>query len=122
MIRFINLGTQINDENEFAFFDTVTDSFCKFAGTQTWKSIYDFKLDYFGDDLDRYLKLIPPNWKSPTIYAVLCSGGQGVADLGLIGVFDFEADAKEAIGDKWLTIKSIEKNKLNETAINIFTP
>lgn len=60
MIRFINITDQITDgEQEFAFFDTVTDKFKTFSDSQTWNSIADFISDYQGDELERYLDLIP---------------------------------------------------------------
>lgn len=65
MIRFINLTGQLTlDESDpaFAFFDTVTDKFCTFQGFQTWDSIEEFKKDYEGDDIERFLSLIPKNW------------------------------------------------------------
>ena len=64
MIRFINLTDQITDDvQEFAFFDTVTATFCTFSGTQTWRNVDDFILDYDGDELQRYLKLIPDEFR-----------------------------------------------------------
>lgn len=60
MIRFIDLTGQINDGSpEFAFYDTVTDIFAEFSGNQTWESVESFKEDYTGDQVDRYLRLIP---------------------------------------------------------------
>lgn len=60
MIRFIDLTDQItDDEREFAFYDTVTGTFLKFSGWQKWSTVEDFKEDYDGDDLPRYLSLIP---------------------------------------------------------------
>jgi hypothetical protein len=65
MIRFIDLGDQIIDDcNEFAFYDTTIDKFREFQGIQTWSSIEDFKSDYDGDELDRYLRLIPKDWEN----------------------------------------------------------
>lgn len=63
MIRFINLTNQIiQGVKEFAFFDTVTDKFVEFSGSQTWITIEDFKQDYIGEEIERYLKLIPDNF------------------------------------------------------------
>jgi len=48
MIRFINLTGQIlidDDELHFAWFDTITDEFMVFAGTQDWHSWEEFKQD-----------------------------------------------------------------------------
>lgn len=65
MIRFIDLTNQITaDTKEFAFFDTVVDKFKEFSDCQTWETIEDFKLDYEGDELERYLALIPDAWPS----------------------------------------------------------
>lgn len=60
MIRFIDLSNQITEGiKEFTFYDTITDKFLVFSDCQTWESIDNFKEDYTGDDLERYLKLIP---------------------------------------------------------------
>ena len=74
MIRFIDLTGQIyldDEEKSFAFFDTVTDKFCEFSGNQYWDNIEDFKSDYTGDDINRFVRLMPPsikhNWKEPKI-------------------------------------------------------
>ena len=63
MIRFINLSNQIIEEQkEFAFYDTVTDTFLTFNGSSTWWTVEEFRNDYTGEELDRYLKLIPDWW------------------------------------------------------------
>ncbi len=62
MIRFINLGDQITDKNRFAFYDTITDKFCEFNGSQSWDNVADFKKDFEGDDIDRYQRLINHNF------------------------------------------------------------
>ncbi|MTK53286.1 hypothetical protein [Paludibacter sp.] len=65
MKRFIDLGNQTGNidydsgEREFAFYDTVRDCFETFGGSQTWTCIEDFIKDYSGNELDRYLILIP---------------------------------------------------------------
>ena len=63
MIRFINLGHQLDIDDElspsFAFFDTVCDKFCEFSGEQVWRTVEDFLEGYDSDDVDRYLRLIP---------------------------------------------------------------
>lgn len=69
MIRYINLEGQIHNSNNkkqsFAFFDTITDKFCEFSGNQYWDSLDEFKEDYTGNDIDRFLNLIPKqySWK-----------------------------------------------------------
>ncbi|ROH98267.1 hypothetical protein EGI16_21560 [Chryseobacterium sp. G0240] len=66
MIRFIDLTGQIyldDEEKSFAFFDTITDKFCEFSGNQYWDNIEDFKNDYTGNEIDRFLRLIPPSQK-----------------------------------------------------------
>lgn len=62
MIRFLNLGSQISMEDgdvDFAFYDTVADRILEFSGNQVWPSWADFELDYIGDDLERFRRLIP---------------------------------------------------------------
>lgn len=71
MKRFIDLGTQLyltddDTDREFAFYCTVRDRFETFSGISTWATIEDFKTDYQGDELDRYLALIPKNWGKPS--------------------------------------------------------
>lgn len=64
MIRFIQLGDQITESNnDFAFYDTVTETFCTFSGFQRWNSVEEFYQDYDGDDVERFLNLIPKNWR-----------------------------------------------------------
>lgn len=74
MIRFIDLTGQIyldDEEKSFAFFDTVTDKFCMFSGNQYWDNVEDFKNDFTGDDIDRFLRLMQHSiinkWKEPKI-------------------------------------------------------
>lgn len=52
MIRFIDLGDQIlRGQKEFAWFDTITDTFETFSGDQTWVSWMNFVNDFTGDRL-----------------------------------------------------------------------
>ena len=49
MIRFIDIGDQIFIDGEtksFAWFDTITDEFLTFSGSQTWDSWNEFVDDY----------------------------------------------------------------------------
>ena len=59
MLRFIQLGDQIkvlSEGNEdFAWYDTVTDSFLKFSGSVVWDSWEDFVEDLLDD---------PSTWKA----------------------------------------------------------
>lgn len=77
MIRFIDLSDQIIDgEKEFAFYDTVIDTFKIFSGCQTWDTIEDFKNDYVGEELERYLNKIPEdffeeNYQKTTVKFIL---------------------------------------------------
>lgn len=69
MLRFIDLTGQIyldDEEKSFAFFDTVRDKFCEFSGCQQWDSIEEFKNDYTGDEINRYLSLIPQKFYTYT--------------------------------------------------------
>ena len=68
MIRFLNLKDQIcRDSNSFAFYDTVSDTFCGFgeAYTQVFSSIESFKREYGEEQkgttrpLSRFIGLIP---------------------------------------------------------------
>ena len=52
MIRFINLTGQIlidDDEPHFAWFDTITDEFMGFNGSQDWHTWDEFKEDFLTD-------------------------------------------------------------------------
>lgn len=71
MIRFIYIGKQIGgtneppDERDFAFWDTVTDSFCYITDTCLFHSVEDFEdAVAAGFDDEKFVKrlrqLIPP--------------------------------------------------------------
>lgn len=72
MKRFIDLGDQTGNvdhesgEREFAFYCTTIDQFESFGFCQTWTSIEDFKQDFEGDDIERYLNLIPEDFFTHT--------------------------------------------------------
>lgn len=61
MIRFIDISGQITDDvKEFSFYDTTIDKFIEGeSGMQTWSSVEDFIDDYNGNQLERFLSLIP---------------------------------------------------------------
>ena len=62
MKRFIDLTNQITENTrEFAFYDTITNSFEVFSGSITWRNWDAFKKDYDGEDLERYRRLCC-NW------------------------------------------------------------
>ena len=67
MKRFINIGTQTGNQEEgigeFSFFDTITDKFEEHSDSMTWATREEFIEDYEGRYLERYLTLIPKNWK-----------------------------------------------------------
>lgn len=61
MIRFVEIGDQISlleEYQDFAWFDTVTDTFLEFNGSQTWNNWEefeeDFKIDPQGYELERF--------------------------------------------------------------------
>jgi hypothetical protein len=57
VIRFVHIGDQINeDQNDFAFFDTITNSFIDFNGGQVFDSKDHF--DLFAKDDPRYERCI----------------------------------------------------------------
>lgn len=75
MIRFIDLGDQIlEDTREFAFFDTISDTFEMFNREEAWSAWEDFETDYKADPetrrrefqnlkpLERYKSLFPKEW------------------------------------------------------------
>ena len=76
MIRFIDLGDQILEgTRQFAFFDTITDTFERFNSTETWDTWLEFETDFRHDQdrvaiadlanprpLDRYKGLFPKKW------------------------------------------------------------
>lgn len=69
MKRFIDIGNQTEEaqegSKEFAFYDTVRGEFESHGGSMKWDSAEDFKLDYQGDEIERYLRLIPENFNKP---------------------------------------------------------
>ena len=49
MTRFVDLGDQItcDGRKQFAWFDTVTDTFIEICGTHVWESWKDFAEDHY---------------------------------------------------------------------------
>jgi hypothetical protein len=71
MIRFVDVGRQLGLDEEwprqFAFFNTVTDTFVSFRGIQVWDSRANFELDFDYDSgwkLSRFTEKIPDDWGS----------------------------------------------------------
>ncbi len=75
MIRFIDLGDQITEGfREFAWFDTISDSFIDLCGEQTWETWERFegslnhtmRLDpdsfTLVGGIDRFRRLFPKDW------------------------------------------------------------
>ena len=70
MKRFIDIGHQIytddREPKQFAFYDTVLDCFERFSDSDLWDNVSDFTKDYLdagGTELERYLTLIPEEFK-----------------------------------------------------------
>ena len=68
MIRYIDLGEQINDYSEghhdFAWYDTIIDCFIEYNGTHVWSSWEEFVRDFDdfegeGYELERFAGLYP---------------------------------------------------------------
>lgn len=61
MIRYVHLGSQINeDADEFAFFNTVKNRFVEVGGAFTFASVEDLREAAGGEDVSRLEGLIPP--------------------------------------------------------------
>lgn len=69
MKRFIDLTGQIQEDNKpiFAFFCTQIDQFELFNDTQIFETVDEFKEDFDGIDIDRYLNLIPKQFQERII-------------------------------------------------------
>ena len=70
MKRFIDIGHQMylgdNEPKQFAFYCTVLDKFERFMDEDLWETASDFEQDYLeagGDEFERYLALIPDEFK-----------------------------------------------------------
>lgn len=66
MKRFIDIGTQTGEQEEgvkeFAFYCTVIGEFESHGISMTWATKQEFIDDYEGNELGRYLILIPDGW------------------------------------------------------------
>ena len=70
MKRFINIGHQMfldeSEPKQFAFYCTIVDSFERFNDEDVWDNASDFTKDYLdagGTELEKYLALIPDEFK-----------------------------------------------------------
>ena len=65
MKRFIDLTGQIQEDEKpmFAFFCTQIDQFESFNDSQLFETIEEFKEDFDGIDIQRYLDLIPQKFQ-----------------------------------------------------------
>ena len=70
MKRFIDIGHQMylddSEPKQFSFYCTVVDSYERFSDEDIWDNANDFKNDYLesgGTELERYLNLIPDEFK-----------------------------------------------------------
>ena len=94
MIRFINLFDQIlEDEFQFAWFDTVCDKFIEIEGCYVWSSWSEFSEDFkeFGIKdksqnftLDRFKRLFPKH----------TTNKHGIINIGIINMTDAELEKK----------------------------
>jgi hypothetical protein len=83
MIRFIDLGDQIiEDYPQFAWFDTITDTFIEMSGDQTWDNWEEFEESYNIEKeagnipeswpLERFKRLFPKDWnRKRKVYEIL---------------------------------------------------
>ncbi len=70
MKRFIDIGHQMylddSEPKQFTFYCTVAGSFERFSDEDLWEKASDFEKDYLADggtELERYLTLIPDEFK-----------------------------------------------------------
>ncbi len=67
MIRFIDLGKQISDAPEFAWWDTITDTFLSYGESYTWESWEAFVADFRPGPMRpiaRFQSLFPTDWST----------------------------------------------------------
>jgi hypothetical protein len=70
MKRFIDIGHQMHlgdsEPKQFAFYCTAKDTFERFSNKDIWETASGFAYDYTlsgGNELERYLNLIPDEFK-----------------------------------------------------------
>lgn len=65
---FVNVGKQIynefEDNNQFCFYCTVLDKFESFSDELLFETLEQFESHYDGDDIERYVSLIPSNFNN----------------------------------------------------------
>lgn len=59
----VTAGNIVPIANRFAFFCLDRKNFETFSGRQSWWSHFDFSISFDGEDIDRYLNLIPSDWE-----------------------------------------------------------
>jgi hypothetical protein len=67
MIKFVYIGDQINSESrEFAFFDTISDTFIRFGVEIVFDSLEEFNdsAEAYGSMYTRCMRLIPDWYKN----------------------------------------------------------
>ena len=78
MIRFIDLGDQILEgQRQFAWFNTITDTFENYNGCEAWETWKEFEDDHNADPepihsmyhTERYKALFPKEWPPPFVSA-----------------------------------------------------
>ncbi len=65
---------------------------------------------------EKKIKEIEQN--SREVLCVLDAGGQGMRDVGLMGVFDSKEKVVEAIGKSWCSVRKLEINQLYPNGID----
>ncbi len=124
MKRFIDLGHQIYNGDEglrcFTFYCTVNFSFETFSGSQVWKSIEEFKEDYTGDDIDRYLNLIPKDWNNSWKDIIVTVSGKEIKKITSVNyvelkcLADLESDLIEAIRNENFELAASIRDKIKK--------
>ena len=74
MKRFIDIGKQVGEENQFAFYCTVKDEFEYINDTSLWESAAEFEADFKASgrkNIERYLNLIPDRFTEKGMFACI---------------------------------------------------